>query len=390
MAQKTIFYSWQSDLPNGTNRTFIESCLNKAIKELQIAHPQLDPCLDRDTANVPGSPDISATIFDKIDNCSIFVCDVSIVMQNETRFTPNPNVLIELGYAVKRLGWDRVVCIANTHFGKVELLPFDVRQRRVKNYALSGESTDRAEVGKELTGVLCRELELIFATAKEEGERLQIQFGDVETKTPLGKSLEHDAVHYSYEAATIPDYKEDRRNDSPFGAGVYFGRVNRDYNRQRAEFIQRSFALRKVAFVTYNGNPLALNDVTLEIAFRKASGLFILDHRPRSPSTTEDMYSNITPVASHFARPGKLKLNDCPDRYEIRVEFGKVQAEANAWSDPFYIGVGESCSFEAEATLFADELSVPKKIPLMMAFRMATVPINSLTRDDLEKLRKTS
>lgn len=27
-----IFYSWQSDLPSNKNRSFIESCINDAIK----------------------------------------------------------------------------------------------------------------------------------------------------------------------------------------------------------------------------------------------------------------------------------------------------------------------------------------------------------------------
>src|SRR5262245_6527371 len=182
MAQRTIFYSWQSDLPNGTNRSFIEGCLNKAIKELRVAQPRLDPCLDRDTANVPGSPDIAATILDKIDNCNIFVCDISIV-QTGKRSMPNPNVVFELGYAVKRLGWDRVICIANEHFGSVESLPFDVRQRRVKCYTLSPETTDRTEIAKALTTELSRELEFILTAAQEEGERLQLQFSDIETKT---------------------------------------------------------------------------------------------------------------------------------------------------------------------------------------------------------------
>ena len=118
----TVFYSWQSDLPNSTNRGFIGDCLERAIKELK-ADPSLtvDPCLDRDTQNVPGSPDIASTIFDKIDKCGLFVCDVSIVNHNSSeRPMPNPNVLIELGYAVKTLGWSRIVCIFNTAFGKIQ------------------------------------------------------------------------------------------------------------------------------------------------------------------------------------------------------------------------------------------------------------------------------
>ena len=59
----TIFYSWQSDLPNATNRGFINECLEKAIKALNAEQQfAVEPCLDRDTLNVPGSPDIARTI----------------------------------------------------------------------------------------------------------------------------------------------------------------------------------------------------------------------------------------------------------------------------------------------------------------------------------------
>ncbi len=35
MPSHDIFYSWQSDLPNPTNRGFIEDCLKRAIKDVQ-------------------------------------------------------------------------------------------------------------------------------------------------------------------------------------------------------------------------------------------------------------------------------------------------------------------------------------------------------------------
>ncbi|HEX5445733.1 MAG TPA: hypothetical protein VFW87_18035 [Pirellulales bacterium] len=31
---RTLFYSWQSDLPNSTNRGFIDDCIHRALKEL--------------------------------------------------------------------------------------------------------------------------------------------------------------------------------------------------------------------------------------------------------------------------------------------------------------------------------------------------------------------
>lgn len=33
--KRTIFYSWQSDLPNNSNRGFIESCIESSLKDLK-------------------------------------------------------------------------------------------------------------------------------------------------------------------------------------------------------------------------------------------------------------------------------------------------------------------------------------------------------------------
>ncbi|MDD2563599.1 MAG: hypothetical protein PHU27_05235 [Salinivirgaceae bacterium] len=133
-----IFYSWQSDIPK--NRNTIESAIVKAIKELKKIKQkeiELEINLDRDTKDNSGSPDIADTIFMKILNSDIFICDVTIInnslleVDKKQRLTPNPNVLIELGYAIRHLGWERIICINNIHYGKSEFLPFDIRNHRI-------------------------------------------------------------------------------------------------------------------------------------------------------------------------------------------------------------------------------------------------------------------
>jgi hypothetical protein len=112
---------------------------------------EVEPVVDRDTLNVPGSPDISATIFAKIVASDVFVADVSIVTRAEgMRPTPNPNVLIELGYGFKALGHDRVILVFNVSFGRVEELPFDLRSRRVLTYDMSKDAPERAGERKKL------------------------------------------------------------------------------------------------------------------------------------------------------------------------------------------------------------------------------------------------
>lgn len=134
--KRSIFYSWQSDLPSKENRNLIEDSLRRAIKAIHKDDSEtIEPVLDRDTAGIAGSPSISESIFSKIAMADVFVADISIINSNQdSKATPNPNVLIELGYAISQLGWDRIILVQNTDFGPPEKLPFDLRGRRVVTY----------------------------------------------------------------------------------------------------------------------------------------------------------------------------------------------------------------------------------------------------------------
>jgi hypothetical protein len=46
------------------------------------------------------------------------------------RSIPNPNILIELGYAVAKKGWERIICVMNQQYGGPSKLPFDLQHRR--------------------------------------------------------------------------------------------------------------------------------------------------------------------------------------------------------------------------------------------------------------------
>jgi hypothetical protein len=135
----TVFYSWQSDSPKETNRNFIESVLRKAIErlgrdvELQESLRDEQVVLDKDTKGVPGTPPIVDTILNKISNCSVFVPDLTFVGHtNAGRLIPNPNVLIEYGWALKVLGHTSIVPLMNSAFGEpnADTLPFDMRHLR--------------------------------------------------------------------------------------------------------------------------------------------------------------------------------------------------------------------------------------------------------------------
>ena len=151
---KVVFYSWQSDLPNNKNRSFIQDCITQAVSNINEQQLHIDIAIDRDTKGAIGTPDISATIFSKIERANVFVGDVSFINPGASgRKTPNPNVLIELGFAAKCIGWEHIICIFNEEFGDIEELPFDLRFRRPMTYRIEkveNKSKDKRELSDRL------------------------------------------------------------------------------------------------------------------------------------------------------------------------------------------------------------------------------------------------
>jgi hypothetical protein len=131
-----IFWSWQSDRTGKVTRNVVHDALGRALlalgDELELA-PSDRPELDHDTKNSPGMAAIADTIFDKIRQSAVFVGDVTSVGKSEGgRDLPNPNVLIELGWAWAHLSHENIILVANKYYGpkKPEQLPFDIRHRR--------------------------------------------------------------------------------------------------------------------------------------------------------------------------------------------------------------------------------------------------------------------
>jgi hypothetical protein len=163
----TVFYSWQSDLPNSTNRGLIEEALQRAAKTLRSDDSiKVEPVVDRDTAGHAGSPDIAATILQKIDDADSFVADVSYITPptpagSYEKRCPNPNVILELGYALRAHGSERVLLVFNEHYGPLSELPFDLRGRRVISYRSAPEDSDRATPRRLLHDRFVAELRLM-------------------------------------------------------------------------------------------------------------------------------------------------------------------------------------------------------------------------------------
>jgi hypothetical protein len=154
-----VFYAWQSDLPAKFNRTAVKKCLRLASGELEgqlsTETQQAVVVIDEATRDCPGSPNIPASILEKIQASDVFVADVSITnSKSDDKATPNPNVVFELGYAVANLGWERVILLINEAHGKMELLPFDFDRHRATPFTLAEGKGNSKELTKTLTDAI--------------------------------------------------------------------------------------------------------------------------------------------------------------------------------------------------------------------------------------------
>ncbi len=170
----TIFYSWQADTSPRVGRNLIERALQQAVS--RIADDATiedvvrdDISLDRDTVGAPGFAPIVETIFQKIDKAGVFVPDLTFVgtRLDGRRPTPNPNVLIEYGWAIKSLGYPRVMPIMNTAFGgpSAETMPFDMRHLRypiLYNCPADADDAKRKKERETLAQSIEKALQTIF------------------------------------------------------------------------------------------------------------------------------------------------------------------------------------------------------------------------------------
>lgn len=137
-----FFWSWQSDTPGGTGRYFVRDALLAAIKQLRQPEDVEEPTvaahresmeLTSDRQGVTGSPPLAATIKRKIGECEVFVADITPVSKVPRRRgvkekrNMNINVGIELGYAIRAHGEEKVLLVLNEHYGGREFLPFHLQ-----------------------------------------------------------------------------------------------------------------------------------------------------------------------------------------------------------------------------------------------------------------------
>lgn len=134
----TVFFCWQSDIEG--QKESIEEAINTQATNLSCSDYTIN--VDKDTDGVAGMQSITRAILEKIENCDIFICDLTPVIfldiNGKRKAMPNSNVMFELGYAMNCLAPDRIIGIVNTD-GEIRNkgeMPLDIIDRKLIEFSL--------------------------------------------------------------------------------------------------------------------------------------------------------------------------------------------------------------------------------------------------------------
>jgi hypothetical protein len=429
----TVFYAWQSDLDPKTNRFFVGDGLEKAVKLLKREGLEVDPRIDQDARDCSGSPDIAAEILKKINKCRVFVADVSIINGGAVvlapgknpggvevfslwekalerkpddlkrcRHSPNPNVMIELGYAARAHTWERVICVINEAYGQIEELPFDIRPRGMVRFSLLPTASDdeRKQQKETLMNLLKGALEVAIVRneaeraeqerllaeeasgkrAEEEARKqaeqrsipsLDIQFADTSNRKELGKAVTVESVIVG---------PMEKTKHSPLGAmpliptpkialatSVFGG--NPHYEEEMREYISASSLLVPLAFAVKNTGFVVAEDVHVEIRISQECVPFFKNEfeYPRKPKYRTDLLPSI-PFQS--VRTPDIIVRPVGNDALLQARLGKVApGKTNFASSVFYVGSKEARKIDLEATVYADNLPSPLKVPMSVTLK---------------------
>lgn len=199
-----IFWSWQNDTDPKRHRHFIKGAIDDAIAAVALeldVDPAERPEIDHDVKGSKGAVEIANTIMGKIASSTIFVADVTPIARAENgKALPNPNVMVELGWAFNKPGFARHIYVMNTADGfRADDLPFDIRHRLVMTYQLAEGMEKKVKEGvkktlvKELTYAIRTNLEdhLDEKAAQTEITRVAANPADPSIWASAGETISH-------------------------------------------------------------------------------------------------------------------------------------------------------------------------------------------------------
>ncbi|WGS46353.1 nucleotide-binding protein [Burkholderia sp. JSH-S8] len=407
-----IFWSWQSDNDEKCGRYFVRDVLEALAKELNSVDGTAEAergddvgpiAVDHDTKDVAGSPPIAETILEKIREAAVFVADVSPVgVTPAGKRLANPNVMIELGYAVRALGHRRIVLVMNRAANaQLDTLPFDLRHwrgpvvyelesnaspeiKREQKAKLRAALRSRIEPSLEFSAQAIREDMLnLNPTPKF---RLELVAAEGELPETISQSLPNlnlprvDDVKAKYPKLALPAYSDNKPYRPSAIARLYgpkpsipisqWTREETERYNRRLEFYYAAYREYLDKFTDYhlfqrrtievklrliNDGELPGTDIDVEVDIPEGMSLYEKDKPPVSPEAPKppplDPDPSATVMVSHqgldldWSSPktsDRVWTNVEPDKRHVRFHIPRLKHGYSTSSDSFLLAFDTS------------------------------------------------
>ena len=317
----TVFFSWQSDVPE--NSDFLRSFIKTSIKNLETPH-NVNVLYDEASRSVVGSQKVEEVILEKIRACDVFIADITPITRIETKegekkrikLLPNPNVAFELGYAMHCLPMEQVLIVLPTGISHGQL-PFDFNHNRLIEFDEQTNPMDE-EIEKSLAFCMKTRTSLIdVIVANPEDKILRPQYK--QTKF-VAERLKHYDIGSPF--ASIKQIQETMSQvASPF----------RQVNIAKAQVIRKEInhSYSPIHLVIQNNNDVAIDNIDFMVICNQ-NGVSIVDNN------VKDQYRMI-----HSLRINSLYVVE--DTNTAIQHVNTMNPQTIFMLDPFYLKVPYNC-----------------------------------------------
>lgn len=168
-----VFFAFQMDIDDKFGKGFIQSAIEVAIQKFK--GEGVDVSLDFGFRGTPGTPLLIDEMLKKSSESDMVIVDLTYtsakewldaelikedsthllfsIPKGDRKLSPNPNVLLETGYAWAKKGTYRTLAVMNSAYGSPDLLPVDLKGFRWGiTYSLNNDNyADRKSVRKDLS-----------------------------------------------------------------------------------------------------------------------------------------------------------------------------------------------------------------------------------------------
>jgi len=212
---------------------------------------------------------------------------------------------------------------------------------------------------------------------------LELQLANPQIRNELGTSIEvASSVLEPLDESEVPIAGEQSR----FSVIPDMFDINKNYYKEMIPYVFYKSILKPIGFVIENNSPNVALDVVVKVSGRISDDFYIFDE---TQLRTRPIYQESWLFRQDLTRLAQkitcdIYVNVHGDVWLLESRFGKIQPKSKKWSeDVFYIGATKSTELEFEASIFADNLPHPIKVPISIEFKTTS---RKMTIDDLKNV----